>query len=192
MILQRLTLNVCRPGELTLCHLHGFHRCLVCCGPQCIPKRACMVVLICISVANIEKKIKRFLFNSIMYITDICFRWSPFHRTVYRPIAANHLWDHNYTWDPYDFKANRRYKVHDIYDKWLSIAVRRKIIYNLYPLYVCIILCIILTFITQPKWYHEHGLIHFINEWWIPTQSPVTRSFDVFHDRCLNKQLSKQ
>ena len=27
---------------------------------------------------------------------------------------------------------------------------------------------------------------------WIPAQRPVTRSFDVFFDLCLNKQLSKQ
>ena len=27
---------------------------------------------------------------------------------------------------------------------------------------------------------------------WIPTQRPVTRSFNVFFDLCLNKQLSKQ
>ena len=32
----------------------------------------------------------------------------------------------------------------------------------------------------------------FTGDRWIPAQSPVTRSFDVFFDLCLNKRLSKQ
>ena len=32
----------------------------------------------------------------------------------------------------------------------------------------------------------------FTGHWWIPSQRPVTRSFDVFYDQHLNKWLSKQ
>ena len=32
----------------------------------------------------------------------------------------------------------------------------------------------------------------FTGHWWIPLTRPVTRSFDVFFDLCLNKRLNKQ